>query len=53
MITNDEQILQTSVASNLLRSSSLKLLLLKFIEADVFTYIATLSLPFKVYQYAM
>ena len=32
MITNDEQILHTSVASNLLRSSSLKLLLLKFIE---------------------
>ena len=32
MVTNDEQILHTSVASNLLRSSSLKLLLLKFIE---------------------
>ena len=53
LITNDKQILHTSVASNLLRSSSLKLLLLKFIEAVVFTYIATLSLPFKVYQYAM
>ena len=32
MITNDEQILHTSVASNLVQSSSLKLLLLKFIE---------------------
>ena len=52
LITNDKQILHTSVARSLLQSSSLRLLPLKFIEADVFTNIATLSLRFKVYRYA-